>query len=102
MFRGLFKDTVRPPPSPALWGCAPAARDSVVFKYKKGEGFNPLICLKPKRQDVTANRQASSGKRQKDLAPLSLMCQCAVGRVTNPEGENDGRTTEHGDGGESD
>ena len=61
-----------------------------VFSYKKGEPVNRLILLNRKRQFVTVLRQFETVDRQKVLALLSVMCQCADCLVTKTEGKNDG------------
>jgi hypothetical protein len=48
-----------------------------VFSYKKGERGNPLLFLNRKRQILTVLRHIRTVNRQKPLALLSVMCQCA-------------------------
>jgi len=61
-----------------------------LFSYKKGERFNPLNLLNWKRQIQAVLRHIETVDRQKLLALLSVMCQCADCQVTKSEGKNDG------------
>src|SRR5579871_568677 len=78
------------PPSPACCKRATVGRwitAEGLFTYKKGNRCKLLIFIDRKRQFQSEFRQFQSENRQKQLAILSVYCQCAGSLQSKTKGE---------------